>query len=203
MKTTAVKIKICGIRRLESALTATEEGADYLGFNFVPSSRRYISPLAALPIIQKIRGKVKLVGVFQNGTIPDINKTVDLLQLDYVQLHGNESPEFAQRIKAKVIKAFTLRSLNLFGINNYKIAYALLDRDIQGMGGRVPVSKAKEISSEFPTFLAGGLNAQNVTSIIRSMQPFGVDVAGGIETNNREDGAKIKEFIQTVKGVQI
>ena len=198
-----IQVKICGIRRLDSAFAAINAGADFLGFNFVPSSKRFASPAEALQITKKIKGKVKLVGVFQNATITEINKIADLLQLDFVQLHGKENPEFVQKIKTNVIKTFTSEEASIDKINEYKISYVLLDRNTQGKGKKFPIGKAQKMSSEFPTILAGGLTVRNVTKLIKAVRPFGVDVAGGIETNGIEDVTKIKEFIQTVKGVRI
>ena len=198
-----IKIKICGIRRLDSALAAINAGADFLGFNFVPSSKRFISPAEALQITKKIKGKVKLVGVFQNATVAEINKIADLLKLDFVQLHGTENPEFVQKTKTNVIKVFTSEEASLDKINTYKISYVLLDRNTQGKGKKFPIGKAQKMSYAFPTILAGGLAVGNVTKFIQAVRPFGVDIAGGIETNGIEDVTKIKEFIQTVKEVQI
>ena len=81
------KVKICGIRTLESAQTAFGAGADFLGFNFVSSSPRYVKPELAKEIISKLKKSVKIVGVFQNAKIDLINKIVDLLSLDFIQLH--------------------------------------------------------------------------------------------------------------------
>lgn len=114
-----VKVKICGIRNLESAQAAIDAGADFLGFNFVPTSKRYIYPIRAKVIIEKVRGKTKTVGVFQNQTIDEVNNIAEFLSLDYVQLHGEEDLEYVSQIKTNVIKTIVISSsLSRFGLSS-------------------------------------------------------------------------------------
>src|SRR5947209_2564781 len=97
-----VKVKICGTRSKKSALAAIDAGADFLGFNFVEGSKRKINPKIAKEIIREVAGRVRVVGVFQNVEVDYINELVELLNLDYVQLHGEENQEFISKIGAKV-----------------------------------------------------------------------------------------------------
>jgi len=190
-----IKVKICGIRTVEAAQAAIEAGADYLGFNFVPSSRRFIESRQALEIINKVKGKVKIVGVFQNAEITMVNQLVKQLDLDFVQLHGQENPEYIRHIQSKLIKV-----INSFKeIDSYTVDYFLLDRVKQGEGEMVNVEEAILIVSKYRIFLAGGLTPENVTGAVRKIQPFGVDVARGIETNGKQDIEKIKAFIRNAK----
>lgn len=201
---TMVAIKICGIRRLTSAQAAVDAGVDFLGFNFIPLSKRYIYPEAAKEIALHIRGKIKLVGIFKDAKIEDVNKIREMVGLDFVQLHGNESPDYVKKIHgAKVIKTFTEDKIQADIIKGYKISYILLDRKKQGQGKGVDKAEARIIASQFPTFLAGGLQAQNVIEAIETIQPFGVDIAGGIETRGSENAMKIKRFVEAVKGVRL
>ncbi len=183
-----VKVKICGIRRLESAQAAIDAGADFLGFNFVPGEKRFIHPLAAGKIIGRIKGTVKTVGIFQNNNITYVNRIARQLSLDYVQLHGNESVGYGTKIQAKLIKA-----IHAPGDFQYASDFFLLDREKNHALG-VPEKYTTRL------MLAGGLNAKNVRSFIKRYKPFAVDVARGIEIDGITDCGKIKEFIEQAKG---
>src|SRR5438105_2453385 len=99
------KVKICGIRNIDSANAAIHAGADFLGFNFVLTSKRFINPIKAKAIIDKVRKQVNIVGIFQNAGLDEINEHIKFLKLAYVQLHGNEDDQFVKKIKTNVIKA--------------------------------------------------------------------------------------------------
>jgi len=198
-----VKVKICGIRKKESALAALQAGADFLGFNFVVSSKRYINPVKAKEIIKILGNKIKIVGVFENESLEKINQLVEFLKLEFVQLHGQESNNFCQKIKAKVIKAFRL-SLD-FEVNKikvlmkkYQVDFYLLDKEKEETR-RLNLEKVKQLTNDFPIFLAGGLNSDNIEQVLKQIKPYGVDMARGIETNGKEDINKIKNFIKRVK----
>lgn len=200
------KVKICGIRRIGSATLAAEEGADYLGFNFVFQSPRYISPVVAKEIIEKVRKKSQIVGVFQNKAAHEVNEIARFLKLDFAQLHGDENNEYIKQIKIPVIKAVpvvnALSSDELLShITQFDADHILLDRAIQGEGEIIGFEKAHAITNLFPTFLAGGLTPENITEFIIRTKPYAVDVASGIETNGVEDQEKIRQFIRNVKGV--
>lgn len=191
-----MRVKICGIRTVEAAIIACDSGADFLGFNFVSSSKRYIDSSAAKKIIDKIRGKIKIVGVFQNEQVETVNKIADLLGLDFVQMHGNEDNIYISQVKFPVIKSFTL----LDNPQKIDVQYLLLDR-VDREGALVDLQKAAEIAQEFPLFFAGGLTSENVSDIVCKVRPYGVDVAGGVETNGKQDIKKIRLFIERVKAL--
>lgn len=195
----SVKIKICGIRSIEAAKAAVDAGADFLGFNFVPASKRYIDPMFAAKIISLVKGRVKVVGVFQNAKASYVNDIASRLGLDFVQIHGKEDNNYINNLVVPVIKSIKVDDV----IHNTKAAYILLDRVRQGEGRMVDLEKAANLAADFPLFYAGGLTPDNVAEVIKKVQPFAVDVAGGIETNGLQDIQKIKEFIQNVKGVSI
>lgn len=175
------QVKVCGIRTLESAQTAVDAGADFLGFNFVPTSKRYIKPEVAKKIISQIKSNVKIVGVFQNAKTDYINKIAKLLDLDFVQLH-----------EKRIIKS-----------TKDKTTYLLVDRKTQGVGKLPNLKESKALAKSSEIFFAGGLNLDNVEEVIKKVHPFAVDVAGGIETNGLQDNKKIKKFITIVKGVAL
>ena len=176
-----VKVKICGIKTLDATKTAINAGADFLGFNFVPTSKRYIKPELAKKIIGELKSNVKIVGIFQNAKTDYINKIVKFLELDFVQLHEKK---IIQSIKDKTV-------------------YLLVDRKIQGVGQAPNLAKSKTLAKKSKIFFAGGLNPNNVAEVIKKVKPYAVDVAGGIETNGFQDLEKIKKFIVNVKGIII
>lgn len=212
-------VKICGIRTLEAAKTAADGGADFLGFNFVLSSKRFINLSKALEIIGKISKNIKTVGVFQNERSDLVNFIAEKLKLDYVQLHGKESPEYCRKIRVNIIKTFVVKKVstvqNLLkemkeyekilrsgsrpqNDNKRKVLYYLLDREEQGKGDMIDPNIVKKLSLDFPIILAGGLTPLNVKEAV-SEKLCGVDVASGIETNGEQDLGKIEEFIRKAK----
>lgn len=190
-----IKIKICGVKTLDAAKVATEEGADFLGFNFVPTSKRYITPADAKEIINIVKGKVKVVGVFKDADIKQVNDVALSLGLDFVQLHGNENNAYINNVSVPVIKVIKADDQ----IDNLIAAYVLLDRVKQGEGEMVDFKKAANLTAKTKLFYAGGLTPDNVAGIIKKVKPFAVDVASGIETDDKQDINKIRSFIKNAK----
>lgn len=204
-----VKVKICGVRSLASAKAAIDAGADFLGFNFVKTSKRYIDPKKAKEIIDQIMdSNVSLVGVFQNEDSAVVNEISKELSLDYVQLHGDEDIAFINTMKASVIKVFALpvtfdKSEVIQKMTEQKSTYYMIDREKQGEGLLSDKALLHDLAREFPLFIAGGLTPENVTDIVQSVKPFAVDVASGIETDGEQDSEKIQLFIKNAKGATI
>ncbi|MDP3724951.1 MAG: phosphoribosylanthranilate isomerase [Nanoarchaeota archaeon] len=194
-----MKIKICGIRTSKVAFAAIDSGADYLGFNFVPDSRRFIDPVFAAKIIAMIKDKVQTVGIFQNADMATVREVAKQLDLDFVQLHGQENSEYIKQIHSRVIKAIHSPAEAPL----YSVDYFLLDRVLQGEGRMVDAREARVVADTRPIFLAGGLTPYNVARAVRKIQPFAVDVASGIESDGVPDVRKIKEFIKNAKKVFI
>lgn len=189
------RVKICGVKTLDAAKVATEEGADFLGFNFVSTSKRYIIPADAKEIINIVKGKVKVVGVFQDADIKQVNDVALSLGLDFVQLHGNENNAYINNVSVPVIKVIKADDQ----IDNSPAAYVLLDRVKQGEGEMVDLKKAANLAAKTKLFYAGGLTPDNVAGIIKEVKPFAVDVASGIETDDKQDENKIRSFIKNAK----
>lgn len=197
-------VKICGIRSAVSAKTAVYNGAGFLGFNFVSRSKRRISPEFAKQIIAEIKGQVKLVGVFQNQRIEEVNRIADFLDLDYVQLHGEEDSDYINEMSRPVIKAYQLETdFDITGLlkkmNSTNAEYFLLDRKKQSQGKMLDPKNLAVIAKMHKIFAAGGLNPDNVDEVIKQVRPFGVDVASGIESGGVEDVGKIKTFIERAR----
>ena len=199
------KVKICGIKTIEAAQAAFDAGVDFLGFKFVPASKRLISAETAKLIIDELPKGIFKVGVFMNADIVDINNLINILKLDYVQLHGSEQAEYLSLIKgAKIIKTFSLSAdfdvaKTLEKMKKYKVDYFLLDREKQGKGELLNLDKVCKLATTFPIILSGGLTSENVKEAVRVAQPYAVDVATGVETEGKKDIEKIKKFIREVK----
>ncbi len=208
-----VKVKVCGITNLKDALKAVEFGADALGFNFYPSSPRYISPEQAQAILVELpprvcnialfvnEPKVKVQEVLGDSCLPDGRQAFSGLQF-----HGEESGEYCRGWELKVIKAFRIKDQeSLVGINGFPADFYLLDSWAPGYGGSgSPFSWSwLEGLTADRLVLAGGLDAQNIGEAIRQVHPYGVDVCTGVETRpGVKDHGKLKEFILAAKAAR-
>lgn len=203
----SVLVKICATRSLKAAEMAVNSGADFLGMVFTPLIKTHtVDMKVAREIGQKIKGKIMLVGVFQNMPIQEVQKIIEECNLDYAQFHGDETPEYLDQIKIKKIKAF--RFPGDFDIKNaqsemqqFNVSYYLVDRIKQSEGPMLNLEKVSILAKEFPLIFAGGLNPDNVAEIIKKVKPQIVDVASGVETDGKQNMDKIKSFIINSKGV--
>lgn len=208
----SVQVKICGLRTLEHLQTVIEAGADLFGLVFYEPSPRYISPRQARSLVETLSGgktAPDAVGVFVNKDVDFINGMVEQVGLNFVQLHGNESPEFCHQISRPVIKGLHIKGMDdLSKISTYKETSwrILLDTPTSKWGGTGIThdwSLARSIAQETPVLLAGGLTPQNVGDAISEVHPWGVDVSSGVETNGNKDLGKIRAFIEHVRNVRI
>ncbi|WHY81931.1 phosphoribosylanthranilate isomerase [Siminovitchia fortis] len=199
-----MKVKICGITTMETAQTAYEAGADMLGFVFADSSRR-IEPDATKNIVGRLPDHVAAVGVFVNETIENIRRIAETAGLDYIQLHGDETPAFCKELSLPLIKAFTIKkAADVKKLSEYECDFYLVDSPgihYRGGSGK-PFDWSLLQDQNLPRekmILAGGLNQANVTEAIRQVQPAAVDVSSGVETNGKKDHQKLIDFIKTAK----
>ncbi len=200
----AVRVKICGIQRLEDALAAVSAGADAIGFNFWRPGRRYIAPETARAIARGLPPFVTRVGVFADEDAETVRRIAGLCGLDALQLHGAESPEFCRQFDRPVIKGIKVRGPeSLRDLERYQVAAFLLDAHVPGeMGGTGRTfdwTLAARARAAGPVILSGGLTPDNVTEAIRAAEPYAVDVASGVETDGRKDPAKIRAFVAQVR----
>jgi phosphoribosylanthranilate isomerase len=208
-----IKIKICGIKTLDEALAAVEAGADYLGFNFYPPSPRYITPrdCARLQAGLVERGLQALaVGVFVNAPVESIARILDDCGLDLAQLSGAEP---AGDLEALVGRAFKgIRPADQAAAQAEAGRYArrelspalLVDAYHPGLYGGAGQAGdwalARFLADRYPILLAGGLNPENVALALDRVQPWGVDVASGVESApGRKDPHKIAAFTRAVR----
>jgi phosphoribosylanthranilate isomerase len=202
-----VKVKICGITNVEDALHAVQAGADALGFVFYEPSPRDVSPEQAASIIKALPPFVQAVGLFVNAEVDFVNAIAEQCRLDLVQLHGDESPEYCDRIARRVIKAFRVKEIaSLDSVRNYRVAGILLDayspKAFGGTGLTFNWEIALAAKTNGPVILAGGLTPDNVHQAVERVDPYGVDVSGGVEVvPGRKDPEKVKEFIRRAKGI--
>lgn len=202
-----MKVKICGITDIKTALYAVHHGADALGFVFAKSKRR-ITPAKAREIIAKLPDHILLkVGVFVNETKENIESIAAEAGLTAIQLHGDEPPQFCRGFDLPVIKALSIGSQeDLRLIDQYDCDYLLLDSPVGKYRGGNGVSFDWSLLQEEKLqgkriILAGGLTADNVSEAIMIAKPYMVDVSSGVETDGRKDLHKIKTFIVNAKSV--
>jgi phosphoribosylanthranilate isomerase len=209
------RVKICGIRDKTCALAAAEAGADFIGLVLAPGKRQ-VSPARAREIVSAVKKSghaAKVVGVFVNAPVFQINEIADFCALDVVQLSGDESWEYCRRIANPVIKAIRI------GRQSPEDLYAelstasklltghrfmtLLDSHVEGKHGgtgeRFNWDLAQEVARRFRIIIAGGLDPSNVASLMERVAPWGVDVSSGVETRGVKDIAKIRAFIEAVR----
>ena len=199
------RVKICGITRVEDARTAIAAGCDAIGLVFYPPSPRHVNLETAAEIVAGIPPFVSVVGLFVDAEPEQINAVLKHVRLDMLQFHGNETPEQCNLYGVPYMKAIRVKAgTNLLQYaEQFKQARALLlDAFIEGVPGGTGQMFDWNIIPEslpLPVVLAGGLTAENVTAAIRQVQPYAVDVSGGVEINKGiKDAAKIVAFMRGV-----
>jgi phosphoribosylanthranilate isomerase len=196
-----IRVKICGITRVEDAFEAVRAGADALGFVFYKKSPRYISPSKARRIIEALPPFISITGVFVNERQGAITDIAGFCGLDALQLHGDEDQHECNRLKRlglKIIKGFRVgEGFNIEAIHAYDVDAHLFDAyDKDNFGGTGKVLRwelLKGHKSRIPLILSGGLTPENVREAVEAVHPFAVDVSSGVE---KEPGIKSPELIQ-------
>lgn len=197
------RIKICGITVEEDLERASEYGADAVGFNFYPMSARFVDIAKCRKMINRVRPKVILVGVFVNEAADIINQTAEYTGLDMVQLSGDEDESLPGKIARNTIKVVRPATVADARKAEYsKADWIMFDTPDTGAFGGSGLTfdhgiiKASGIKRPF--ILAGGLTPFNVWEIIKEVRPYGVDVASGVESApGRKDPEKMRRFIDT------
>lgn len=203
------KVKICGITNLEDAQLSAKFGADALGFNFYEKSPRYILPEKAREIVEQLPENILKVGVFVNESLKKIVEIAEISKLDALQLHGEETPEFARELKQKtnleIIKAFRVSpEFKPEDVLQYEVDAILLDaynpKEHGGTGETFDWEIAKKVQEIFPKmYLAGGLSQDNVAQAIYHVKPYFVDACSCIEfEKGKKDKHVLINFISNV-----
>lgn len=195
------KIKFCGLSRACDMKAANELMPDYIGFVFVPKSKRYVSPAAAAELKGLLVPGIKAVGVFINETPEQIADLLNKGIIDMAQLHGDENENFIRRLQEltdkPVIKAFRIVTANDIKIANQSAAdYILLDSGA-GTGTVFDWDLVKNIDR--PYFLAGGLSPANVPRAVSRLRPYAVDVSSGIEMDGLKSKTKMAAFAAAIR----
>jgi len=200
-----VKVKICGITNYEDATAAMDMGADLLGFNFYPDSPRYVTPEQAKGIINKLPGFIDTAGVFVNASIDRIHETTAVCQLDWVQLHGDEDPDFCRSLlshNVKTMKAIRVKDqADIERADSFFTDAVLLDAfdpdKYGGTGLTFDWNVIGHISKR--VFLAGGINPDNAAEAVR-FGVYGIDVCSGIEAEpGKKDHRKMKTLFENIR----
>ncbi len=199
------RVKICGITRLEDALTAIKFGADALGFVFYEKSPRNISADQAAEIVRKLPAFVSVVGLFVNAQPIEVERILSKVHLDILQFHGDETPAECRQYQLPYMKAIRVQvctNLLQYDLDFHDAKALLLDAYTEGLAGGtgqvfdwglIPNNMSNSI------VLAGGLNADNITDAIQQVQPYAVDVSGGVEQEKGiKDADKIAAFMRGV-----
>lgn len=192
------KVKICGLKEVEHVKAAVDAGADAVGFVFA-KSKRQVTPVQAQELAKHVPPSVLKVGVFVNETAETMNEMAQMVPLDVIQLHGEESDEVIERLQFPTIKAIGVKTTeDVAALAQYTTDYVLVDAPVAGSGETFDWSL---LEKSYPNLiLAGGLNEQNITIALTKVAPYMVDVSSGVETDGVKDNAKIARFIATVKG---
>jgi phosphoribosylanthranilate isomerase len=216
-----MKVKICGITNLEDALVASAAGADYLGFIFYPPSKRGIDLVVAQKIVDQLRQRddcPTLVGVFVNEKVDRMVETLAFCNLDLAQLSGEEVPYIVADARSPLFgrsyKALRPISLEVAKVEaewytapEQSISHPalLIDTYHPTLRGGTGETGNWELSAQLVKsiprlMLAGGLNVENISTAVKTVRPFAVDVASGVEAKPGEkDSIAVREFIHLAK----
>ena len=202
----AIRVKICGINRLEDALFAVNAGADALGFVFYDKSPRYVSAPEAAAICNALPPFVTRVGLFVDAPADFVQSIMQTVPLDLLQFHGDETPAYCAQFGKSYIKAVRVTAdtdLLKYAADFDAACGLLLDAYVLGVAGGTGESfDWKLIPANFPKpiVLSGGLNPTNVRDAVEQTQPWAVDVSSGIELSKGiKDRHKVAQFITNAK----
>ncbi len=191
-----IRVKICGITNLQDAVDAVQAGASALGFVFYKKSPRFISPLDAKKIVDKLPPFVERVGLFVNVDADEVNKVMSECNLTLAQIHFEASDEFYDKLTCKYIKV--VRADKKEDILKFDGSYRLVDAFVRSYGGcgkKINASWFEGVDCS-KIILAGGLTEQNVANMLK-FGFYGVDVSSGVEkTKGKKDRIKVYNFIK-------
>ena len=200
-----VKVKICGITNFEDAKATVDFGANIIGFNFYPKSPRYISPEDAAKIIYKLPAFVDTAAIFVNEPEQKIKDTLEICPLNWIQLHGDETPEFCQSLtvlSVKTMKAIRVKDKSdINRANDYLTDAVLLDAYHPEKYGGTGITFDWNIVGNLNkrVFLAGGINPDNIRAAVE-LGVYGIDVCSGVETSpGKKDHEKMKLLLENIK----
>jgi phosphoribosylanthranilate isomerase len=207
------RVKICGLTTPEDVRLAAELGADAVGFNFYPKSPRYVDPRAAAPLLRTIPSLLEAVGVFVDLKIRQVSALAYQLGLGSIQCFAdaNDMEDWHPfrllsvfRVKDEnsihQMEQFLVKCKTLGRLPNAILVDAHMDGQLGGTGQTAPWHLLRDFRPGVPLILAGGLTPDNVAEAIRTVRPYGVDVASGVESSpGRKDPDKMRRFLESVR----
>jgi phosphoribosylanthranilate isomerase len=207
-----VGVKICGVKNEVDAIAAIECGADALGFNLYPGSKRFIQWQKEAAWIRELPGEVSRIALVVNATLDEAGQLLETDLFDGLQLHGDESREFCEslvKLRKPVLKAVRLTTVQLLErVRDYPVFGFLIDSHREGAfggtGERFNWTLLKEVKFAKPLIVAGGLTPENVANAVREMRPFAVDVATGVENSQGfKDKKKMQDFVLAARSLPL
>jgi phosphoribosylanthranilate isomerase len=198
-------VKICGVTSVEDALACADLGASAVGVNLVPSSPRVIAVERARDIARAIGGRALVVGVIADLDVPAMRKLKHDAQLGCLQLHGDEPPERLLELLPHAYKVIRVGSVDdVARAGTYPGEHVMVDARVEGaLGGTGRTfdwGLVVGLARERRLTLAGGLTPENVGGAVRTVRPFAVDVASGVEAApGRKDLARVRAFLEAVR----
>lgn len=208
------KVKICGVTLADDAARVAASGADYIGLNFWPKSKRYLPPERGSLIagVARSSGAIQVVGVFVDADLDEVIEVISQVDLDIIQLHGDEHPDdiaaIAAATKRPIWKSIAVGGAkDLEHLDAWSAEVLLLDTPSTGKGGSgktfdwTHAISARRRYGALRIALAGGLDPNNVAAAIDAVEPWAVDVASGVEVGpGVKDAAKVTAFVAAVRG---
>ena len=195
------KIKLCGLSRPCDILTANELKPEYIGFVFYPKSKRNVTPEQAAQLKKRLSPAIQAVGVFVDAAPEAVSALLRQGVIDMAQLHGHEDEAYLASLRQltdkPLLQAFRIAEADdVTRAMQSSADMVLLDA---GMGSGEGFDWTLVRKIDRPYFLAGGLDADNVTAAIRQLRPYAVDVSSGIETDGQKDKEKMAAFATAVR----
>jgi phosphoribosylanthranilate isomerase len=199
-----VAVKICGLTNPQDAALAVQAGADFLGFNTWPGTKRFIDLDANSEWISEL--PVNRVALFVNATLEEVRRVATMPFVDALQFHGDEDAAYCQAAALfgkPIIKAVRLRGMEVPNLKDFRTEHILIDAHVPGSyggtGSQVDIESAAELRRQHPElifWLAGGLKPENVTAAVAAVLPNVVDVSSGVEREGfRKDAIKMRDFV--------
>ena len=203
-----IPVKICGITNLEDARSAINSGASALGFIFYDKSPRYILPETASQIAADLKGQVSFTGVFVDETLDYVHAAKEEVGLNFIQFHGNESPDYCREVQLPVIKVFRVAPNFDAEIMKYYDVHAFLFDTYEkgkpgGTGDIFNWNLIGDLQTETPIIISGGLGVENILDAINAVYPSAVDVNSGVESKpGVKDEKKMKALFEILQNTR-
>jgi phosphoribosylanthranilate isomerase len=201
-----VRVKICGLRTEADVRACVDAGADAVGFNFYPRSKRYVTAEQAAPLARALPASVWKVGVFVGAPPNEVAEHIRAAGLTHAQLHGDEVPAEYAQVGAPLVQVIRVKDRASLSVTPSPDAgVVLLDTFVAGFGGGGETFDWRWVGEatagwKVPVVLAGGLTPDNVADAIQQARPWGVDVASGVESApGLKDAARVKAFVQAAR----